>query len=403
MEHVKELLQSRIEKINDPVQRILLQDVLVDVFMELLHYSDKQFENLEKRLDAEIQGSSGLYNIYTGICKRKNIDNTSRCLFEMDAREEYGKGYLGKLFIACDYPSIRNYMEHTYNAKVYTGQGDYKTTVSLNYCREYIKTIENLYRQFNKNQKQWHTINCPFIYKLLAVFDIKGVVPEHADIQRVEIEGLENPVINDVAVVWNIKKEIHKTLAEAAPAGSEEVYIHKIGLEDTNAGYLAIPEGEDIFQTIFSWDSLYVRTRKEAHQNIGLLKIASIDRDKDLTGLLYPLQTNKRKLRHADRQALASPRFICTKGEIERIISSYEVSDEFDLIDICMDLKETVPVLDMNSFIKSHSLLKPKRKISLILHPKDSTDIFMYEKMFFLLAELQLYTDEFEWTGVLKN
>ena len=133
------------------------------------------------------------------------------------------------------------------------------------------------------------------------------------------------------------------------------------------------------------------------------MKIACIDTDKDLTGLLYPLQTNKRKLRHADRQALTSPRFICTKGEIERIISSYEVSDEFDLIDICMDLKETVPVLDMNSFIKSHSLLKPKRKISLILHPKNSTDIFRYEKMFFLLAELQLYTDEFEWTGVLKD
>ena len=68
-----------------------------------------------------------------------------------------------------------------------------------------------------------------------------------------------------------------------------------------------------------------------------------------------------------------------------------------------MDFKESVPVLDMNSFIKSHSLLKPKRKISLILHPKNSTDIFRYEKMFFLLAELQLYTDEFEWTGVLKD
>lgn len=403
MEQVKELLQSRIEKIHDPVQRILLQDVLADVFRELLRYSDKQFEALEKRLDAQIPGSKGLYDIYTGICKRENIDSTSRCLFEMDAGKEYGKGYLGKLFIACDYPSICNYLEHTYNAKVYTGQGDYKTTVSLNYCREYIKTIENLYRQFNKNQKQWHTINCPFIYKLLAVFDIKGVVPENADIQKVEIEGIGSPIINDVAIVWNVKKEIHKTLAGTAPAGMEEVYIHKIGLEDTDEGYLAVPEGEDIFQADFSRDGLYIRTRKEVHQSIELLKIACIDTDKDLTGLLYPLQTNKRKLRHADRQALTSPRFICTKGEIERIISSYEVSDEFDLIDICMDLKKTVPVLDMNSFIKSHSLLKPKRKISLILHPKNSTDIFRYEKMFFLLAELQLYTDEFEWTGVLKD
>lgn len=403
MEHVKELLQSRIEKIHDPVQRILLQDVLADVFRELLHYSDMQFENLAKRLDAQIQGSKGLYDIYTGICKREHIDNTSRCLFEMGAGKEHSKGYLGRIFLACDYLSICSYLEHSYSAKVYTAQGDYKTTVSLNYCREYIKVIENLYRQFNKNQKQWHTINCPFLYKLLAVFDVKGIVPENADIQKVEIEALESPVINDVAVVWNVKKEIYKTQAEAAPAGMEEVYIHKIGLEDTNSGYLAVPEVEDIFQAVFSQGSLYVRTRKEAYQNMELLKIACIDTDKDLTGLLYPLQTNKRKLRHVDRQALESPRFICTKGEIERIISSYGVSDEFDLIDICMDLKETVPALDMNSFIKSHSLLKPKRKISLILHPKNSTDIFRYEKMFFLLAELQLYTDEFEWTGVLKD
>ena len=60
-----------------------MQDVLADVFRELLRYSDKQFEALEKRLDAQIPGSKGLYDIYTGICKRENIDSTSRCLFEM--------------------------------------------------------------------------------------------------------------------------------------------------------------------------------------------------------------------------------------------------------------------------------------------------------------------------------
>ena len=63
MEHIKELLQSRIEKIHDPVQRVLLQDVLVDVFGELLRYSDRQFAGLEKKLGSEIQDSSSLYYI----------------------------------------------------------------------------------------------------------------------------------------------------------------------------------------------------------------------------------------------------------------------------------------------------------------------------------------------------
>ncbi len=172
--------------------------------------------------------------------------------------------------------------------------------MSLGYCREYIKVIESLYRRFNKNQKQWYTINCPFIYKMLAVSDIKRIVPEDADVQ----------------------KEIYKTRAWAAPAGKEEVYMHKIMLENTDVGYLAVPE-EEFLQTVFSQDSLYVCTRKREYQNMKLLKIACMDADKDLTGLIYPLQTNKRQMRHIDRQALSSPMCLCTKGEIERIISSY--------------------------------------------------------------------------------
>ena len=46
MEHVKELLKSRIEGIHDPVQRILLQDVLADVFTELLQYSEERYAKI---------------------------------------------------------------------------------------------------------------------------------------------------------------------------------------------------------------------------------------------------------------------------------------------------------------------------------------------------------------------
>ena len=46
MEQKKELLASRIAKIQDPVQKRLLQDVLVDVFGELLTYSEESFTKL---------------------------------------------------------------------------------------------------------------------------------------------------------------------------------------------------------------------------------------------------------------------------------------------------------------------------------------------------------------------
>ncbi len=53
MEHKKQLLTSRIAQIHDPVQKRLLQDVLVDVFGELLTYSEESFDHLEQKIDRE--------------------------------------------------------------------------------------------------------------------------------------------------------------------------------------------------------------------------------------------------------------------------------------------------------------------------------------------------------------
>lgn len=84
------------------------------------------------------------------------------------------------------------------------------------------------------------------------------------------------------------------------------------------------------------------------------------------------------------------------------MLSAYEAFADFELADICMDMQGEVKALDLNPFIRVHSFLKQKRKIALVLHAKDSQDIFRYEKLFFLLAELQLCTDEYEWTGILR-
>ena len=53
MEYGKELLVSRISQVRDPVQKRLLQDVLVDVFGELLAYSEECYYNLEQKIDHE--------------------------------------------------------------------------------------------------------------------------------------------------------------------------------------------------------------------------------------------------------------------------------------------------------------------------------------------------------------
>jgi len=404
MKHVKELLQSRIEEVKDPVQRVLLRDVLVDVFGELLKYSEERFSAMEEKLDGELYDPSHRYYIYTGICKKDRLDETSRCLFRMQAGEERDAGYLGTLFLACDYPVICRCLQKTYRAKVETDGGGYETTVSLRYCSAYLEAMERLYRQFLANQKQWHTINCPFLYKMLDIVDKGDVIPKDAAIQKVEIAfgELSGFVMDDMILVWNIQEEVRQASVEVETAGKTSVYAHRILLPDTEAGYLAVPEGEDGFTVIYLDGALSVRTEKEAYKKMKLTKVARMDEGKDGTALLFPLQSNQRNMRHADRQALCQPRFLWTRGEIERILSSYEVFKEFEFVDVCEDFPAETEGIDMNPFIRTHSFFTKKRKLTLILHPKDTTDIFRYEKMFFLVAELQLCTEEYEWTGILR-
>ena len=201
MKHVKELLQSRIQEVEDPVQRVLLRDVLVDVFGELLKYSEERFSGLEEKLDAELSDPSSRYYIYTGICKKDRLDTASRCLFKMQTGEERDAGYLGTLFLACDYPVIRQCLQRTYQAKIETDEGEYETTVSLRYCSAYLEGIERLYQKFLANQKQWHTVNCPFLYKMLDIVDNENVISKDEAVQKVEIAFGELPEFVMVDVV----------------------------------------------------------------------------------------------------------------------------------------------------------------------------------------------------------
>ncbi len=405
MEQIRDLLRSRIAQVHDPIQRELLQDVLMDVFGELLAYSESCFLQLEEKIDREFRDPCEHYYIHTGVCKKGGLDSSSRSLFEIPKDEHEKAGRLGTLFLACGYPQVKKCLNEVYHVMAETEQGDYETTVRLEYCSAYLNTFYWLYRLFGANQRQWHTLNCPFLYKMLDVIDLEGAIPQGSIVKKISIDSgeLSGYVMNDMALVWNISKIPHKVRAQESAAGEDSFYAHQMQLPDRSAGYLADPEGEDSFEVIFSKDDVLVRTHNRAHSSIDLVKINPMDEKKDLTDLSFPPATNQRNMRHVDRQALGCPRIVWTRGEVERILSSYEAFEDFELEDVRLDIPGEIAGIDPNPFIRTHSFLKQKRKITAVLRPRDSSDIFLYEKMFFLIAELQLFTDEYEWAGVIRQ
>lgn len=401
MEYEKELINMRIENMKDPVQKIMLQDVLKDVFRMVMDYSENRFTALEDRINQELEVPEETYGIVTGVCKRDSVDRTSSYLYEVAAEEENSWEIVDTVFLACGHDTIARYIGKQYIAKVETEEHTCHIPVTLRYSRKYLEKIEWLYRQFYQNHKSWRTVNCPYLYKFLDIVDTEHKLPVGEPIKKVvlDLEEAGGYLHTDMVLVWNIEEFKADTQAAVIPGEKAVFYEHKIDLPRAALSCLAVLEEEESFYTIYNQEAILIRTETRGYDSIKLLRIAKEDPEKDNTRLLYPLQSNKQNIRRMDKLAYYRPKFVCTMGELQRMMTSYEACEGLRLERACIKDPADYGGWDCNYFIPAHRLADKRRVLLLSFLAVDKNDIFLYEKMNFLLSELQLHTDEYQCAG----
>lgn len=406
MEYDKELIKTRIDQIKDPVQKVMLRNVLQDIFTIIMDYSEDCFGQLECKIDAELVDTEDRYFIYTGVCKKADLDESGSFLFEVQTdMQECDPGTLKTVYLACDYLSIAACLDKTFTAEVETQEHTYQIQVALNYSKKYLSKIQWLYQKFLANKKKWSTINCPYLYKFMDVVDIEQVVPKNEQIQRVilNLGELSEFLYADMILVWNVDELEAETSGQIIPGDKTMLYEHKIELQRKDAGCLAVLEEPETFYTIYNEDKLIIRTEQKSYDNIKLLQIVGFHPEKDNTKLFFSLQSNKRELRSIDSQAEKQKKLTFTIAEFHRILNSYEAYHSLKLKTVVLDDYKNKHSIDCNAFIPSHHFLDKRRQLTLIFHSQDKNDILLYEKMFFLISELQLYTEEYQCDGKLIN
>ena len=185
----RELIDSRIRKIKDPIQKVMLQDILLDVFTQLIDYNDACFQSLEEKLKKEENDSFQSYSVYTAVCKKEDFDEASRFWFQMASGKARRKEHrLDTIFLACSFDCITQCLNRTFTAKVIMENRTETIKVRFAYAKAYADKIDWLYRQFGRNKKKWQTINCPFLYKFLDIIDVDKKISMDVPIQRIELE-----------------------------------------------------------------------------------------------------------------------------------------------------------------------------------------------------------------------
>ncbi|WP_411680954.1 normocyte-binding protein [Clostridium thailandense] len=421
---MRDIITDRLNKIEDLEQRKMLKNIMQGIFTNLMDYEENMFKSLEERIFSEIENKEKKYDIYITICHKNKVDPVEEFLhsiFEEDIEdkkydtkeilqklENREKVKLFTIFMNCSYITIKGLTdnERSYEGKLITDKGIYKIEIKLEQNKKYMKKIEKLYDIFQRNSLSWRTINNPYANKFFDVTLIKCQgITEEEEIKEISLnlEEYEKYKNIDIVPLWNIEELNLKSSGFPVPAIDKVNFEHILSLKKLGVcnGYLVDTE-EEVRYIKRTEEELTIVSPKEKAGSWKVLKIVQPQLEQIRKGE-YKLASNSRIDEFINRFSQKQASIIRTRGEINRIVNSFEVSKDFELAAIEIeDKKEAELTYDMNYFIADDIRVGNNKKIMKLkftTYLKDSPII--YDLISFLVSEIQLYFPEYKCEGEL--
>lgn len=415
---------ERLRKIEDLEQRQLLKDIVSGVFVNLIDYQEEMNKKLEERIVNEMDDMENRYDVYVTLSSRENVDPIHECLFPMrladmespkiyidDLLESFNNSeptFLFTLFLECDSLQIQQLLaeKRLFSGRLVTAKETVEVKVSLTRNTDYLLEIDKLYPIFQLNGLPWKTINHPFAYKF---FDVQLVhcptLEEGTEIieMTVDLEEYEDKKRLDMVPLWNIERHEVKNVGFPVPAIDKVNYEHVLSIRKIGPqhGYLVEAGEENVRYVKRSESELTIVSPQDQSGVWQLLKIAKAEEEK-IGKLEYELVSNKRRDHFLHKYASKYMANVKTKGEIARLINSFEVADKLELVDIeLLDFFEGTKFShSVNPFL-TEMLGEYSHKKTMLLHFKATEDrtFISNDMLSFLVSEVQRYFLEYKCVG----
>jgi hypothetical protein len=422
---MKELMIERLRKIEDLEQRQLLKDIVSGVFVNLIDYQDEMNKKLEERIFNEIDDVENRFDIYVTLSSKEDVDPIHECLFPMRPADLESKSInfkkmleafknnesveLFTLFLECDSIKIPQLLaeQRLFNGMLVTTEGQVEIKVSLSQNTDYLQEINKLYPLFQVNGLPWKTINHPFVYKFFNV-NLVNCQPLNEDAEITEIivdlEEYEQEKRLNMVPLWNIERHEVKNVGFPIPAIDKVNYEHvlsirKIGNEH---GYLVEADEDNVRYVKRSDNELTIVSPRDKSGVWQLIKIAKME-DEKIGKLNYELVSNRRIEHFIHKFANKYTANVKTKGEITRMINSFEAADSFELVDV-----EIVDSYSGTSFTHSANTFLTemigennyKKTMLLKFKANEERNFIANDILSFLVSEVQRHFFEYECVGV---
>ncbi|WNN74762.1 normocyte-binding protein [Lysinibacillus capsici] len=422
---IKELMYERLRKIEDLEQRQLLKDIVSGVFVNLIDYQDEMNRKLEERVFNEIEDVENRFDIYVTLSSKEDVDPIHQCLFPMrpadletkvidtaqllQSLKNKEQAVLCTLFLECDSIQIQQLLveKRRFNGTLVTTEGQVEIKVSLSRNSDYLQEIDKLYPIFQINGLPWKTINHPYAYKFLDV-NLVNCPPLNQDTEIidmiVDLEEYESKKRLDMVPLWNIERHEVKNVGFPIPAIDKINYEHvlsirKIGNEH---GYLVEADEENVRYVKRSDNELTIVSPQDKSGVWQLIKIAKME-DEKIGKLHYELVSNRRIEHFMHKFASKYTANVKTKGEITRMINSFEAAVSVELVDLdIVDSSSRAGFTHSANPFLTEMIGENSHKKTMLLKfkAKAKKDFIANDILSFLVSEVQRHFFEYKCVGV---
>ena len=419
------MIQKEVRSIKVLEERVAFKELMENVFLPLHEVNQKMYENLERRVMDDLAYDMNRYRICTGIVSREEYDPSHHQMAPVCPEdisepvpkagelrqeiEEKGRAVLGSVFIQANASEVKRFFQYQdlYTGKILAG-GEYELPIRVEPAKRYLSALEHLYHMFMKNGVPWKTVNAPYLFKM-ADISICSIPEQISDDQEVTALGLDfgafTPQIHlNMIPVWNIRPLDLESVGFPVPCEDFENYEHTISIQEYGAdnAYLA----EDIAgirNVRQSGGKLYItgRTAREKRWKVYMIQNGAayqIDR------FTYPMMVNGKKDSFGGRYMQRMGQPVRTKGELERMIRSFDLEDQISYKDCSLREwgRERQDTYAMNFFLRDEIRSKTGRQmLTLYFEPKSAERWLALDLASYITSEVQEFFPEYQCGGRL--
>ncbi|WP_086347948.1 hypothetical protein [Candidatus Enterococcus clewellii] len=420
---MKDLLKSRLDRIDDLNDRKLLKQIINGVFNGLVEYTEDQFEAIQQQVFNEIEDHTDQFDVYYHILPKDEVDPIADFFFPIDendlrefeemeqlteAIQSTPEVLISKVYLACDYLQFQKFMrecrERVFKGTVETNQETYPVDFKIKPYSGYLEKLEQMYINFTDNSLAWKTILHPYIYKFIGVHLIENLtLAEGEKVKKIsfDLQEMEPYQKIDHVPLWNVRLLEIRNESFAVPARDHINYQHTINIEKygINHGYLVDTKAANINYVRKSIDSLTVISPNEKVLSWQIYQFLQLGERVEA----LDLQSNHKQDFFTDRFARRENFTVRSMCEISRIINTYSMMANFSLekIELLEQLPPIKETYEVNTFLKDYIREEVHRTPMLLSFTTKKQGLTTRDELSFLVSEIQLHFPEFTCLGEL--